>query len=148
MNKEETLKALEDAKRSHIEQMGKIVQLLSKKQILDPTPLNKKECEFGKIFYGNRETFYTILGAQFYEKLDFLHERWHKDYAKINVLFFQENKNGLFSKLLGANKIDPLAYDKAKLYYVELKSITDELLRVLDISLRRVEALNDSKFKN
>lgn len=147
MNKETTLNALQDAKKAHVEQMEKIETLLEGKKIKNPTPLGKTECQFGKIFYGNRDYFYSLLGAQFYEKLDLLHEQWHKEYAKINGLFFQEKSEGFFSKLLGSSKIDPLYYDKAKLYFVELNAITQELLKLLDTSMRRVEALSDTKFK-
>ena len=149
MNKEQTLQALENAKQSHIAQMEKIKDLLEEKNVNSPTPLAKSECEFGKILYGNREEFFSILGAQFYEKLDFFHEQWHKEYLKIYEIFFaQKKEGGIFSKLLGKNRLDPLVYDKAKLYYVELQSVTNELLRLLDLSLRRAEALSDSKFKS
>ncbi len=148
MNKQETLEALQSAKRYHLDQMEKIEDLLSHKNITNPTPLAKTECEFGKILYGNRDDFYSIVGAQFYEKLDFYHEQWHKEYLKIYKLFFEHKEQGMFSKLLGKSSVDPLAYDKAKLYYVELQSVTNELLRFLDASLRRVEALSDAKFKS
>jgi hypothetical protein len=148
MNKEETIEALENAKKLHIQQMDKIKALIQGEEIENPTPVGKMECDFGKIFYGKKDDFFHILGAQFYEKLDLLHEKWHIDYVKINTLFFQEKKGGFFSKLIGSNKINPLDYDKAKLYFVELSSITEELLRLLDASLRRVGALSDSKFKS
>lgn len=148
MNKKDTLKVLQDAKNRHIEQMEKIEALIAGKKIDNPTPVSKTECQFGVIFYGKKDDFFNILGAQFYERIDKLHEQWHIEYVKVNNIFFQEKKEGLFGKLLGTHKIDPLAYDKAKLYYVELQSITDELLRLLDASLRRVEALSDSKFKS
>lgn len=148
MNKEQTLQALQNAKRYHIEQMEKIADLLSHKKIKKPTPLGKTECDFGKILYGNRDHFFSILGAQFYQNLDLFHEQWHKEYAKIYKLFFEQKEPGLFSKFLGKSSIDPLVYDKAKLYYLELQSVTNELLRLLDVSLRRAEALSDAKFKN
>lgn len=147
MNKEMTLNALQDAKKRHLEQMEKIEILLGGKRIKNPTPVSKTECEFGKIFYGQKEHFYSLLGAQFYERLDLLHEQWHKQYAKIDALFFEEKSEGFLSKLLGSSKIDPLHYDKAKLYFVELNTITQELLKLLETSMRRVEALSDTKFK-
>ena len=148
MNKQDTLAILLDAKKRHIEQMGKIELLLAGKKVDNPTPLGKMECDFGKIFYGQKDVFFHLLGAQFYEKIDKLHEQWHLGYVKINALFFQEKSEGFFSKILGAHKIDPLTYDKAKLYYVELKAVTSELLKLLDISIRRVEATSDTKFKS
>ena len=148
MNKADMLKALESAKKSHIEQMNKIESLLAGDVVENPTPVGKMECDFGKVFYGNQDDFFLILGAQFYQKLDALHEKWHLDYVKINDIFFKEKSEGFFSKLIGSNKINPLNYDKAKLYYVELSEVTNELLHLLDVSMRRVVALSDSKFKS
>ena len=148
MNKSDTLKILLDVKNRHLEQMVKIDALVSGKNIENPTPISKMDCEFGSIFYGQKDDFFHLLGAQFYERIDKLHEQWHVEYIRIYNIFFLEKREGLLSKFLGAKKINSLDYDKAKLYFVELKSITGELLRLLDASLRRIEALSDSKFKS
>lgn len=148
MNKKDTLEALENAKQSHISQMNKIKALLNGESVDNPTAVGKKECDFGKMFYGQRDDLYTLIGAQFYNKIDLLHEQWHLNYVKIYNLFFKEKKKGFFSKLIGANKINPLEYDRGKMYYVELSEVTKELLQLLDASIRRVEALSNSKFKD
>lgn len=148
MNKSDTLQALESAKKSHIKQMDKIEALLDGRHVENPTAVGKTECAFGQVFYGQKEEFFTLIGAQFYNKIDKLHEDWHMNYTKVYNLFFQEKSKGFFSKLIGSHKIDPLDYDKGKMYYVELNEITKELLQLLDTSIRRLEALSDSKFKD
>jgi hypothetical protein len=148
MNKSEMLETLENAKKSHLEQMKKIEALVSGREVENPTAIGKMECDFGKIFYGNKECIFHVLGAQFFEKIDTLHERWHFEYVKIYNIFFKERKEGLFAKLTGADKVSSLERDKAKLYYTELKETTNELLHFLDASLRRAAALSNSKFKN
>jgi len=148
MNKADTLKALENAKKLHITQMGKIEVLLGGQMVDNPTAIGKMECECGKLFYGNKETMLPILGAQLYERLDKLHEKWHIDYAKIYNIFFKKEEKGFFSKLLGSNKVNPLELDKAKLYYAELNETTKQLLNVADAATRRVGALNEAKFKS
>jgi glutamate synthase domain-containing protein 1 len=127
--------------------MYKIESLLNGKDVKNLPAIGKLECDCGIWFYANKDFMINILGAQLFEKLDSLHERWHIEYAKIYEIFFnKEKKKGLLSKLLGINKIDPLQLDKAKLYYVELTQTTEELLKVSDTAERRVSALNESKF--
>lgn len=105
MNKEMTLNALQDAKKRHLEQMEKIEILLGGKRIKNPTPVSKTECEFGKIFYGQKEHFYSLLGAQFYERLDLLHEQWHKQYAKIDAFFLRRRVKVFYQNFWGAQKL-------------------------------------------
>ena len=148
MNKEEMLKSLENAKKLHITQMQKIDSLLRGETIENPTAVGKTECEYGQWFYGNKEQVLPILGAQLYERIDKLHEEWHFGYARIFNIFFKDKdkKQGLFSKLLGGSKADSLDIDKGKLYYAELADVTKGLLSATDIAIRRVGALNESKF--
>ncbi len=148
MNKEEMTEALERAKRVHMHQMQKISSLLKGEVVENPTPVNKTECEYGKWFYGNKEQLVYILGIQLYERIDVLHEQWHYGYLRIHDLFFKESKKGLFTKLLKPSKVSGLDIDKGKLYYVELQEVTKALLNTTDAAIRRVSALNESKFKN
>lgn len=147
MKKQKMLEELENAKHIHLKEMEKIADVLEGKEIDNPTPLGKMQCECGSWFYPNQEKMIQILGAQLFHRLDNAHEAWHKDYEKIyNIFFKEEKKRGLFSKLLGGNKIDAMTLDKAKLYYAELKSDTTTLLHEADAAIRRIKALNSSKF--
>jgi len=146
MTKEETLAAIKKAKEAHEMQMQKIEEAMNGKEIEDPTALEKTKCAFGKWLYDPDNHMQEIIGSQFYTNLDYEHEKWHREYAKIYNILFTQKKQGLFAKLLGKKSIDPLELDKAKLYYLELQETTDKLLKALASSQRRVSALQASKF--
>jgi hypothetical protein len=144
MNKSDMIDALKVAKKTHQEQMEKIEKLLEGKEVEKPTPVEKTDCRCGQMFYADKEFMVSILGLQLFEKLDLYHEAWHKEYQKIHSIFFKEKK-GLFSKLF-KSKPDTLELDKAKMYYQEMKTISEELYNVTEAALRRITALSDAKF--
>ncbi|MFT7860667.1 MAG: CZB domain-containing protein [Sulfurimonas sp.] len=148
MTKQEMLEAIESAKDIHKKQMDKIKDIMRGHEVDKPTALGKMECECGQWFYANQDIMIKILGHQLYERLDSIHERWHQDYSRVYEIYQkqQEKKKGFFSKVLG-NGMDPLEYDKLKLYYKELSQITEEMFREADTAVRRVAALPESKFK-
>ncbi len=147
MTKLEMLDAIERAKKIHLEQMYKIKSVMQGENVDNPTALSKKECECGIWFYAHEKEMKDILGGQLFERLDRHHENWHQEYLNIYNIFFKEDKNpGLFSKMLGLDKIDSLTLDKAKLYFCELEDATDELLKASESAMRRVSALPDAKF--
>jgi len=146
MNKEEMIIAIKRARKAHLEQMEKVVSLIEGEQVNDLTPISKKKCEFGHWLYGDEERMKKILGVQFYENLDSVHERWHIIYAKIYAVFSEEEEGGFFSKIFKKHKISSLEYEKAKVNCKDLEQITDDLLRLLDANERRVLALSESKF--
>jgi hypothetical protein len=152
MDRTKILNLIENMKTAHETQMYDLELLLSGKDIESITPLSKTECDFGKLLYANESVLRQIIGSLFYEKLDTLHEKWHEEYQKIFDIYkeYFEHKSshkGLFSKLLGAKKVDEMNIDKAKLYYSDLKQTTNELLHTIDISKRRIVALADTKFE-
>ena len=146
MNKEEMIESLQRAKKIHIAQMQKIESLLDGDSVENPTAVSKTECDYGKWFYGNKDQVMRIIGAQLYERIDKFHEEWHMGYVRIFNIFFKDKKEGLFSKLLGSHKANPLEIDKGRLYYLELNEVTKNLLSATDAAIRRVSALNESKF--
>lgn len=149
MTKSETVEAIKKAREAHQRQMQKIESAMNGEEIDNPTSLNKTECTFGKWLYDDKNHMREIIGSQFFTTLDMEHEKWHKEYAKIyNILFNEDKKKqGLFSRLMGKKSIDPLELDKVKLYYVELKETTSRLLKAIASSERRVSALPESKFR-
>ncbi len=146
MNKEETINIIEYVREAHIEQLEKVQLLSEGKHVENLTPVSKMKCQFGTWLYGDKEGVKNILGVQFYENLDMIHEAWHIQYAKIHAIFVHEKDEGFFSKFFGIHKINDLELERSKVYYKELEHITKDLLRVLDASQRRVQALNESKF--
>ncbi|MGB3962461.1 MAG: hypothetical protein WBK95_09530, partial [Sulfurimonas sp.] len=75
-----------------------------------------------------------------------LHAKWHMEYVRLFEIFFQNKKQGFFSKVLGTSKVSDMDLDRAKLYYSELEATTNELLTALGVSERRLGALNESLF--
>lgn len=150
MDKQSALESIEKATESHIYQMDKIRTLITGKDIENPTAVSQTQCAFGQWLYGDENHVKEILGVQFYDNLETLHSSWHIQYFKIYNIFFKKEEvhKGLFSKLLGStNKVSEMEIDKAKLYYAELKEVTDKLLKALGASKRRIMALSDSKFE-
>lgn len=147
MGKKETIEAIEDARKAHLEQMDNIKFLIEGKHVENMTPVLKTKCAFGHWLYGDKESIKNILGVQFYDNLDAVHEAWHIQYAKIHAIFVNEKEEGFFSKLFKTHKIGELEIEKAKVYYKKLEEITNKLLKTLDTSKRRVQALCESKFR-
>lgn len=146
MDKSKSLTAIESARKSHELQMAKIEALISGKDVENPTAVAKTQCEFGKWLYNQDNRVKEILGTQFYTEIETLHGKWHNEYLRVFEIFFKDKKPKFFSIFTGASKIKVMDLDKAKFYYSELKVTTNELLRVLASSQRRILALSDSKF--
>ena len=147
MDKLTTIQRIANAKVAHENQMKKIVALLNGKEVENPTPADKKECEFGIWLYSRENRLQEILRVLFYTNLETLHTRWHIEYLRIYDIFFKgKSKKGFLSKMFNANNVEDMLLDKAKLYYSELETTSDELLRALGSSQRRIEALKEEKF--
>ena len=146
MNKTKTLESIQNARKAHILQMEKIEAAIDGKIVNNPTALSKTECGFGQWLYDDTNNLRNVLGAFFYDNLDALHEKWHLEYCRIFEIFFKNEKKGLFSKIIGTSKISAMDVDRAKLYYSELKVTTEELLKALASSERRIAALSETRF--
>ena len=147
MDKEKTLEAIQKARAAHESQMAKIEALIDGKEVDNPTAVAKTKCEFGKWLYDEDNKVQKVLGAQFYQTIETVHEQWHIEYMRIFEIFFKDKKKGFFSKIVGSDKVNDMEIDKAKLYYSELLKTTDDLLKILASSERRITALSDSKFR-
>jgi hypothetical protein len=147
MDKSQALESIEKARQAHLNQMDKIKLAMEGKKIEQPTALSKTQCDVGRWIYSDTQKLQKLLGIQFYNELESTHETWHREYARIyEILFSEKKEKGLFSKIFASSKIDPLELDKVKLYYEELNETTNKLLKILDKSHRRLEALSESKF--
>jgi len=146
MDKSKTLEAIINVKKAHESQMAKIEDAIDGDIVDNPTTVAKTKCEFGMWLYNEDNHMKNILGSQFFTLLDNAHTKWHSEYAKVFKILFEKKKSGFLSKIMGSSKLDPMELDKVKLYYSELKSTTDELLKILASSQRRLEAMNESKF--
>jgi len=150
--KVECLDNLQKAENSHKQGMMELEIFIHNyesgdSELKEKTPLNKAKCVFGIWFYGE-QNLNLYLGLQLYEKIDALHTSWHHQYTKIYHIYFQDEKKskGIFGKFF-KQKIPQLEIDKAKAYFDDLQSITEELLKQLQVARRRINALSDAKFK-
>jgi hypothetical protein len=146
MDKEKTLESIQNARKYHEAQMSKIKAAIDGNTVKNPTVVAKTKCEFGKWLYNDENHLRNILGSLFYDKIEVLHAKWHSEYLKIFEIFFENKKKGFFSKMIGASKVSEMELDKAKLYYAELEVTTQELLKAIGSSERRIYALPKSKF--
>jgi hypothetical protein len=147
MNKSKSLDAIENARKSHELQMAKIEALIFGKKVENPTAVAKTQCEFGKWLYNQDNRVKEILGALFYTEIETLHGKWHSEYLRIFEIFFKDKKPSFLSVFTGGSKIQAMDIDKAKFYYSELQVTTNELLKILASSQRRISALSESKFE-
>jgi len=146
MDKAKTLESIISARKFHEAQMSKIEDALEAKKVTSPPELAKTRCELGQWLYDDENHLRNILGSLFYDNIEVTHAKWHSEYSKIAEIIFNEQKKGLFSKIIGNSKIDEMEMDRAKLYYSELKVTSQELLKVMASSERRIGALADSRF--
>ena len=146
MGKQKMLTALEDARKSHELQMRTIASMIKGREVSETLEVDKRKCKFGKWLYSEDNHLKSIIGSQFYAKLDEEHTRWHSECHKISEILSVKEKKGFISKLVGSNKEEQMKREKAGIYHEQLKIKTEELLKVLRSSQRRLEAISDSKF--
>ena len=148
MRKQDMIDAIENARQIHQNQMDKVRIIVRGEDVDEPTPLGKMECECGQWFYGNKEMMIKVFGHQLFERLDALHEKWHVEYSRIYEIYLehQKRKEGAIGKLFFKN-LNHKQKEKLGLYYRELKDVTKELMAVTESALRRVLALQESKFE-
>jgi len=147
MTKLHIIHAIESAESYHEEQLQKVAKLLDGQKVDNPTPANKEECNFGKWLYGDATKIQNLLGLQFYDNIELMHGFWHREYQKIYEIFYDVDKNAILTFLFGNRKdVDEAMLQKAKEYYKELQAITENLLKALYVSKKRVLALSESFF--
>ena len=147
MDKNSTLQAIQNARKAHEVQMAKIEDAIAGNYVEDPATVSKTECAFGMWLYNDNNHVKEILGAQFFNTIEMNHTKWHNEYlAVFNILFKNRKKQGFLSKMMKVKPIDDMELDRVKAYYSDLKITTNELLKILGASERRVDAMSESKF--
>jgi len=147
MTKLHIIHAIENAESYHEEQLQKVARLLNGEKINNVTPIEKESCEFGKWLYGEGTEIKTILGLKFYENIEIMHTFWHREYKKIYEIFYDVKKNIVMKLLFGnRNKVTDEMLEEAKEYFKELQAITQNLLKALYVSKKRVLALSEGYF--
>ena len=149
MTRKQILRALEHAYEYHVEQMEKVTLLVEGNKVKNPTPRMKNECDFGKWLYGDASRIKRLLGIQFYDEMELIHEFWHIQYEKIYDLYYHDDEDGLLTKLFGnRRRLSEEEHKEVQEYYKALSRATDDLLDALSASKRRILALTEYTFKN
>lgn len=140
--------AIKKAKQSHMVQLDRIDCLIRGIPVsTDPTPVSQKECLFGTWLYGNEPQLRELIFNQNFEEIERLHTLWHEEYARIHQVFYPETQ-GLLSKFMGKKQsASEQARERAKVYFNDLKNVTEQLIRKVESIEKRINALPASKFK-
>jgi len=148
MKKKQVIKAIEYAQEYHLQQMEKVSLLVSGKKVKNPTPKSKDACEFGGWLYGEASRIKKLLGIQFYKSMDLIHEYWHLQYEKIYNIYYDDEEDGIFNKLLGhRKKLSAEEHQEVQDIYSSLEQATDDLMEALSASKRRIIALKERVFE-
>ncbi len=148
MDKENILKELRSAKVAHLKWVQRAKSLISGMLIeKEAIPLDYTECVFGKWFYSDGQDIALLPGMDVMDSIGTKHTELHEMYFKIFQVYFGEGRQSFFSKLLKIKKkISPAEEDMAQHYYVELESISKDLLDLIGRLERRVNALGTEFF--
>ncbi len=148
MTKKQILHAIEHAYEYHVEQMEKVTLLVEGEKVKNPPPRMKNECDFGKWLYGDARKIKKLLGIQFYNDIELIHEFWHLEYEKIYTIYYRDGEEGLLTKLFGnRRRLSNEEHQEVQEYYKALRRATKDLLDELIASKRRIIALKENAFK-
>ncbi|MCF6331604.1 MAG: CZB domain-containing protein [Sulfurimonas sp.] len=144
MNKKEMLEALLNAKNTHKVQMNTVNLSIKGKILPDNMILDKEICSFGKWLYDDKSNLKELVGSLFFKKLDEEYIRWLNECGKIFKILSKNEKTTLLSSIF--KKKEVMKFEKATIYYEQLKNTSNNLQRVLMSCERRMSALPESKF--
>jgi len=146
MNKQNTLVSLEEIMKEHNIRMRK-VKIVVKGEVIHDNKANlPKECVFSNWLNDENKNLKNILGPLFFGNLKRLNLEWYREYMKIYNIFLKKKQQGMILKLLSGSKVNEMDIDMAKMYYFDLEKKSDEFLKALGSSQRRLEALKEEKF--
>ncbi|EQB40257.1 hypothetical protein M947_02665 [Sulfurimonas hongkongensis] len=151
MNKEHILEHLRAAKSAHIKWVQKAKFLINGMDVKeDAIPVDSTECKFGQWFYAEGQVLNALSNnpIECMIKIEKLHFNLHDVYMNIFNIYFNKPKGGFFSRIFGQKThIKDDEIDKAKEYYINLESISNELIEELNRLERRLMAVSEEKIK-
>ncbi len=146
--KDETLTHLRNAKKAHIAWVQRAHALIEGLPIeKEQIPMSCTECKFGIWFYGEGQELNRMPSMDCLKEIESLHFELHDVYLKIFKIYFSEQDRSFFSKLFGTRKkISAESMEVAKVYYLQLKSISEKLISAIERLERRLFALPEGTF--
>ncbi len=139
---------IQKARESQLSQLH-YVQLLIKGIKLEEDQINKSQydCVFGQWLFGEGEKLKAHVDATLIDEVETLHAIWHEEYLKIYQIFFAK-KAGFLTKFLGKEiEISAMDSDRAKIYLKDLEDTTKQLVKKLDVIMRKAGALGITSLK-
>jgi len=154
MKKEEILEHLRAAKAAHVRWVQKAKLLINGLEIDEKAiPVDATECKFGVWFYSDAQKLNSLSNnpLECMQHIEGLHFQLHDTYLKIFTIYFTHaKKRGFFAKFFGFNKnnITEVEHELAQKYYLEIESISKELLNEIDRLERRLVAVAEEKIES
>lgn len=150
MDKSVTLEHLSAAKKAHIKWVNRAKSLVEGLPVeKDAIPVDSTECKFGQWFYGEGQKLNAFPNMECLSNIETLHFHLHDIYLKIFKLYFGETNRSFFSKLFQMKKkVSEQEKEMAKDYFVQLESISKELLEGIGKLERRLHAMQVSSFED
>ncbi|WP_456382057.1 hypothetical protein [Hydrogenimonas sp.] len=142
MKKEEVIQEIKRAIEAHDAQLKTSRLIAYGMQVKEEeAALYERRCAFGTWLYGNMKWLKQFFGPSMIEDIEKLHSRWHNENRKIYEIYaHKQSGSGLFSKLFGRTGFKEGDLDRAKAYYTDLKRITEELKKRMNILLIRAQS--------
>ena len=148
MQKSEVLDHLRAAKTAHIKWVQRAKLLINGFEIeKEAIPVDSTECKFGQWFYSDAQKLNALSNnpLECMSQIEALHFKLHDTYLQIYKIYFNEEKQGFFSKLFKKKKISDLEHEKAEKLYEEMEEISKQLLDEINRLERRLIAVPEEK---
>ena len=149
MEKSDVLRSIRSARREHVIWVDRAKALVNGLTIRkEQIPLEITECSFGKWFYCDGQVLLSLFTEEAVKKLENKHKELHDAYMKIFKIYFPVTKRSLWKKLLNQkHKITATDEYNALVYLRNLEEISQELISYLNIIEKKLNALDEDKFK-
>lgn len=150
MEKSDVLRSIRSARRAHVIWVDRAKALVNGLEVKkEQIPLEVTECDFGKWFYCDGQILLSIFTEEAVKKLDDKHKELHDIYMKIFKIYFSVKKRSLWAKLLKRKKkITANDEYNALVYLRNLEEISDELISYLNIMEKKLNSVDEERFKN
>jgi len=151
MKKDEILEFLNDVKVAHTKWVDRADNLMKGIDIEDKaTPVDAKECAFGKWFYGDGQKLNVLSSVplQCMQEMETTHADFHKSYLSIYNVYFSEKKGGFLSNFFkGKKELTPEERNFVEEKYKEMKELSKKLVDEIDRLDRRITAISDERIE-
>ena len=147
MTRENILKEIDNALNAHNDQVKKIEDLFNGYSVKNPTPKDKKACDFGLWLYSSENKLKELVGEEMFADVERCHNEWHIDYHEIYEAFYNKPEQNFLKKVLHLQKeMDPVTFQMSNFYHREIIVASCKLSCHLDACKKQILALDASKF--